>query len=819
MDPLSALSLAGNIAQFVDLGFKVTRRLSDYYSNNVPRSMQTITTLLPLVLKSLDRIKHEAELDKLDTDSRCTLRSVVAGCTKLCHEIEDTIAKVSRTSGDSSSVKFRKALTSLKSDDKVAEIGRSLQAYVQVLILYRVVDSKEVPARSSVKDKYSNVVGKLVPSFVRRHDLVSKLDTALADVINFQERRPRIVVLHGLKGAGKTQLALDYCFEAHKTNQFQTVFWLAASSPVALRASLEGVAATIHKSIQGSQDAKIDFVKDFLGERWHPWLLVLDGYVSTEFAGVDLWSLLPQQGCGGILVTTTGSVHNGVQIRVTKKKNAEELKALQKSMVRAIRAKNFGEMRNCVENGVDINEKNSEGEHYSKYHMLEADHYIVQATIEGFVEGVKYLLEEGADPEPAEMKFSVMCMAAHRGNPQILQAVLDFEDARGICSPQRSYDQALEDAAFWGHPDCARMLMQRRKSQLGSCFYTPEVLWSRAAHHGRVGTLELLEEAGLRPKSEDIWFESMKQAIWGGSLNSAKYLINIEPEQRKAHAHRALCVACEHRKPDIVRLLLENGCDPNLPDSSGTVAMLAVIVWDDETVMRLLLDHGALPPATGNEGGACHIRQRGHVSKTAVMVLESMTPSMPHAREFLLRMIEKSLKDGGWPLALATVETAERLGHKEAVLGHIIEDSLTPLAQAIDRHGDLQFARFFLKQGSNLDVRKASNGDSVLHMAVRKGHAGITQLLLDKTGEQLLRAENAYGNTPLHLAASKNHTKILRLLIIYGADPESENKFGVTPRDMALEENNYALEELLLEREEWNTWSLAKKLQTVNMKS
>ena len=55
------------------------------------------------------------------------------------------------------------------------------------------------------------------------------------------------------------------------------------------------------------------------------------------------------------------------------------------------------------------------------------------------------------------------------------------------------------------------------------------------------------------------------------------------------------------------------------------------------------------------------------------------------------------------------------------------------------------------------------------------------------------------------------------LLLAYGADPEAENKFGVTPRDMALEKGNDALEEMLVGRDEWSELSLAKRLQMIKV--
>ncbi|MCJ1369913.1 Ankyrin-2 [Loxospora ochrophaea] len=796
MDPLSALSIAGNVAQFLELGYKVARRLTEYHRaspHDVPRSMQTINTLLPLILRSLDRIKTDVEINKFDIDTKCMIRGIVAGCSKLCEDIESILARVAHIPGDSVALKIRKALGSLKHDDKVAEIGRSLQAYVQVLILYRVVDSKEMPSRPPDKGKYSNVRGKLTADFVRRQNLVSKLDAALADVIAFQQQKPQVVVLSGSSGVGKTQLALDYCLESYQTDRFQTVLWLKASSPEALRSSLEDVAATVRRSNDGSQEAKIDFVMDFLGERWHPWLLVLDEYSPATFGSTDVWTLLPQKGHGGIIVTTRDTFHDGIQIKVTKQKNPDELKALQEQLRKAVKAKNLDEMRNCVENGADVNEKNKEGYHY-----------IIQAADNEFVEGVKYFLEEGADPEPTTAEESVMSKAGYRSQPKIMEAFLDFEDAHGIRSQQRSYDIALEKAANGGCSELCKMLMKRRGVKPGSCFMKPRLLWLRAAHNGYVEFMEFFEEEGLRPKTDDIWLDSIKQTIWKGSTEAVKYIMNIEPEQRKANAHCALSLAVDFRRTDVVRLLLENGCDPNLPDGGGHVPILVAIKQDIEEITRLLLDYGAVPSVDGGEGENTHIRQRGYSSESAAMVLESMAPETPRAKDFIIKMLDKSLDDGGWQLALTAIETAERLGEKQAVLAHVDDDGRTFLAQAIDRYGDLKFTRFFIKQGSDLEVRRKSNGDSILHMAARHGNLGIVQIHLEKaldryncdknTKDKFLSYTNKYGNTPLHLAATNGHTEVMKLLYHYGADRNAENKFGVTPRDMARENGNDTLE-------------------------
>jgi hypothetical protein len=143
------------------------------------------------------------------------------------------------------------------------------------------------------------------------------------------------VVLHGLGGIGKTQLAVAYA-KRHKTD-YSAIFWLNSKDKDSLKQSFARVARRIlqeHPSASwlgsvnedGNLDEAVDAVKRWLD---HPknmrWLMVYDNYDnpklrgSTDPTAVDIRQFLPDADHGSIIITTRSSqVKIGHRLRVGK---------------------------------------------------------------------------------------------------------------------------------------------------------------------------------------------------------------------------------------------------------------------------------------------------------------------------------------------------------------------------------------------------------------------------------------------------------------------------------------------------------------------
>ncbi len=145
----------------------------------------------------------------------------------------------------------------------------------------------------------------------------------------------RTVVLHGVGGIGKTQLAVAYA--KRHTADYSAIFWLDSTSEDSLKQSFARVSKRVLQEHpfaswlsvvkeKGNLDEVVDAVKMWLSLRKNRlWLVVYDGYDNPKLPGitdrtaVDIHRFLPEAHQGAILITTRSSqVKLGDRIRVGK---------------------------------------------------------------------------------------------------------------------------------------------------------------------------------------------------------------------------------------------------------------------------------------------------------------------------------------------------------------------------------------------------------------------------------------------------------------------------------------------------------------------
>ena len=148
------------------------------------------------------------------------------------------------------------------------------------------------------------------------------------------------VVLYGLGGIGKTQLAIVYA-KQHKDN-YSAVFWLNIKDKDSLKQSFAKVAKQIlqeHPSVSRlssvnvkNLDKVIDAVKTWQGLPYNTrWLMIYDNYdnpklaSNKDIAGLDITKYLPEAYQGSVFVTTRSSeVEIGYLIHVTKLRDVRD---------------------------------------------------------------------------------------------------------------------------------------------------------------------------------------------------------------------------------------------------------------------------------------------------------------------------------------------------------------------------------------------------------------------------------------------------------------------------------------------------------------
>jgi AAA+ ATPase superfamily predicted ATPase len=168
-----------------------------------------------------------------------------------------------------------------------------------------------------------------IEHFVAREDELRDIGEALRG-----DGSRRTVVLHGLGGIGKTQLAIAYA-KRHKDN-FSAIFWLNIKDEDSLKQSFANVAKQILREYPSARwlssvnmknlDEVIDAVKTWQGLPYNTrWLMIYDNYDNPRLASnkdpaaVDITKYLPEAYQGSVLITTRSSqVQIGHLIQVTK---------------------------------------------------------------------------------------------------------------------------------------------------------------------------------------------------------------------------------------------------------------------------------------------------------------------------------------------------------------------------------------------------------------------------------------------------------------------------------------------------------------------
>ena len=129
------VGLIANIVSLLDCGGKIVGRLGEFRSRTegVPETFRDLKTELPLLLKTLDETKQQAEAGMIDIDTQGVLLPVLDGCHKQVKDLERILAKALPTKEDNSWQVRMKAITSVYQDKKVKAIVDTLRGYMATL--------------------------------------------------------------------------------------------------------------------------------------------------------------------------------------------------------------------------------------------------------------------------------------------------------------------------------------------------------------------------------------------------------------------------------------------------------------------------------------------------------------------------------------------------------------------------------------------------------------------------------------------------------------------------------------------------------------
>jgi ankyrin repeat protein len=290
---------------------------------------------------------------------------------------------------------------------------------------------------------------------------------------------------------------------------------------------------------------------------------------------------------------------------------------------------------------------------------------------------------------------------------------------------------------------------------------------------------------------------AIKNAAAGGHLDVVKLLLergadpNLPEEGIAPHGH-ALYAAVYHGHHEIAELLLAHGANPNAPVESSADAVWIAIRNQDERMLRLLAAHGArweIP--YGPRGGLSYARAAATGIERSMTVLAAYGDT-----RMASALLEANPDRANYPEALEEAADRGRLAFVRLMLRHrpdvarrvtvskppraarlLFEHGMdanraswlgvTPLHRFAER-GDLASARLFIEQGARLDARDQEHQSTPLAFAARAGRLRMVRFLLDR-GAPARHPDDPPWATPLAWAERRGHARVARLLEQHGA--------------------------------------------------
>ena len=320
-EALAAVGVAASLLQLIDFGSKVLIRLNDFRSRagTVPRSLAALAADLPLLLHTFKGIEDEVLMRNVGLDSQAPLRVVVTECQNLIEMLDSILTKTLPLTEDSKWRRGRKAVASLLQDDEIQKIQKSLHRHLQTLSFHHIVSPKNLVQAMTSEDFNLPFILDGVPvvkQFVGRDEELASLKEGLSPMKEPGKTRRVILIMHGLGGMGKTQLAVEYSRRWHA--HYSAVCWLNGRTEQSLQTSLSSLAERIARTRLPKQPIKVssleesvNFALNWLNQPSNlNWLLIYDNVDQDQsLHGSDpekyeLSRYLPAADHGFILITT-----------------------------------------------------------------------------------------------------------------------------------------------------------------------------------------------------------------------------------------------------------------------------------------------------------------------------------------------------------------------------------------------------------------------------------------------------------------------------------------------------------------------------------
>jgi ankyrin repeat protein len=525
------------------------------------------------------------------------------------------------------------------------------------------------------------------------------------------------------------------------------------------------------------------------------------------------WTLLHAASFGGRLEIVKLLLEHGAVTNVEDNEGSTPLHLVSHGKYNS-QEHGVGIARLLLEHGVDVNAQTK--------NLFTPLHW---AAFKGRLEIAQLLLDHGANAKAESRVHETALHIVSRGEfdtqeqgVEIARLLMKF--GVDIHAQDKDKDTALHSAAFSGRPEITRLLLDHGanpnvENDQGS---TPLHRVSQgnfnSQEHG-VGITRLLLErsADVNARQKNL-FTPLHWAAFKGRLEIAQLLLDhganakVESDGRETALHMLSRGKYDTQEQGvgIAQLLLKCGVDIHAQDKDKDTALHWAAFSGRPEITRLLLDHGANPNVENDQGlTPLHQVSRGKYTSQEHGV--GITRLLLERRADVNARQKNLFTPLHWAAFKGRLEIAQLLLDHGANAKAESDGRETALHMLSRGEYDTQeqgvgIAQILLKCGVDIHAQDKDK-DTALHWAAFSGRPEITRLLLDHGANP--NVENDQGVTPLHHVSRGKYTSqehgvgITRLLLERSADVNARQKNLFTPLHWAAFKGRLEIAQLLLD--------------------
>lgn len=320
-EAILVLGVISSIISIVDGIKQVYDAATD--AQGLPKAFREVAARLPIVENILSAAKQHIEEGRVNEDSCKGVKPTIDACEKRARELDELFRKVIAVDGATDLKRYYKAVRAYGKGNEVEKLMKGILEDVQLLscehgmktatkaqqeqIVQAITEvGLSMPRSSDIKAVTSQSLPCAAPSFFGREDELKTIEDCLLG----EDPGQKVVVLTGISGLGKTQIALQF-WDTHATS-YKSRLWIDATSFATVLSSFREIARAMGENVvlENNDTASkqiITAVKAWLELADNTeWLLVIDNVEDLD-NDYSLNDIIPKCDHGSILVTSTQS--------------------------------------------------------------------------------------------------------------------------------------------------------------------------------------------------------------------------------------------------------------------------------------------------------------------------------------------------------------------------------------------------------------------------------------------------------------------------------------------------------------------------------